>query len=67
MGHLLIIGFLSKDTVASWCASTALAHLIADNEPYKEAILKVVLAIDQSQAGAKSLMEISLDLLDNVQ
>ncbi|CAF4287109.1 unnamed protein product, partial [Adineta steineri] len=65
-GHLLIIGFLSKDTVASWCSSIALAHLIADNQHFKEAILKVVLAVDQSQSGTKSLMEISIDLLENV-
>ncbi|CAF3711010.1 unnamed protein product [Adineta steineri] len=64
-GHLLIIGFLSKDTVASWCSSIALAHLIADNQQFKEAILKVVLAVDQSQSGTKSLMEISIDLLEN--
>ena len=66
MGHLLIIGYLSKDVVASWCSGIALAHLIADSQPYREAILKVVLAVDQAQAGAKSLMEISIDLLQNV-
>ncbi len=65
-GHLLIIGYLSKDVVASWCSCIALAHLIADNQQFKEAILKVVLAIDQSQSEAKSLMEISIDLLENV-
>jgi hypothetical protein len=65
-GHLLIVGYLSKDIVASWCSNIALAHLIADNQQFKEAILKVVLAIDQSQTGAKTLMEISLDLLENV-
>jgi hypothetical protein len=65
-GHLLIIGYLSKDIVASWCANIALAHLIADNQQFKEAILKVVLAVDQSQSGAKSLMEITIDLLENV-
>ncbi len=63
LGHLLIIGYLSKDVIASWCSGVALAHLIADSQQYKEAILKVVLAVDQAQAGAKSLMEISIDLL----
>ena len=66
LGHLLIIGYLSKDVVASWCSGIALAHLIADSQPYREAILKVVLAVDQAQAGAKTLMEISIDLLQNV-
>ncbi|CAF4716016.1 unnamed protein product, partial [Rotaria sp. Silwood2] len=42
-GHLLIIGYLSKDIVTSWCSSIALAHLIADDEKYKKAILKVIL------------------------
>ncbi|CAM4770282.1 unnamed protein product [Rotaria magnacalcarata] len=65
LGHLLIIGYLSKDNVASWCSGIALAHLIADNQQFKEAILKVVLAVDQAQAGAKTLMEISTDLLAN--
>jgi hypothetical protein len=65
-GYLLVIGYLSKDNVASWCSSIALAHLIADNQQFKEEILKVVLSIDQSQANAKSLMEISIDLLENV-
>ncbi len=66
LGHLLIIGYLSKDIVASWCSGIALAHLIADSQQFKEAILKVVLAVDQAQTGAKTLMEISVDLLQNV-
>ena len=66
LGHLLIIGYLSKDVVASWCSGIALAHLIADNQSFKESILKVVLAVDQAQTGAKTLMEISTDLLQNV-
>ena len=66
LGHLLIIGYLSKDVVASWCSGISLAHLVADSQPFKEAILKVVLAVDQAQAGAKTLMEISTDLLQNV-
>ncbi len=66
LGHLLIIGYLSKDIIASWCSGIALAHLIADSQQYKEAILKVVLAVDQAQTGAKTLMEISIDLLQNV-
>lgn len=61
-----MIGFLSKDIVASWCSSIALAHLITDNQQLKEAILKVVLAIDQSQNNSKTLMEISIDILENV-
>jgi hypothetical protein len=65
-GYLLVIGYLSKDIVASWCSSIALAHLIADNQQFKEEILKVILAIDQSQTNTKSLMEISIDLLENV-
>ncbi|CAF1054536.1 unnamed protein product [Rotaria sp. Silwood1] len=65
LGHLLIIGYLSKDIVASWCSGIALAHLIADSQQFKEAILKVVLAVDQAQTGAKTLMEISIDLLQN--
>jgi len=65
-GHLLLIGYLSKDIVASWCSSIALAHLIADNQQFKEAMLNVILTVDQSQSGAKSLMEISIDLLQNV-
>ena len=66
LGHLLITGFLSKDTVASWCSNIALAHLLADHQQYKEALLQVVLAVDQAQAKAKSLMEMSVDLLENV-
>ena len=66
LGHLLIIGYLSKDVVASWCSGISLAHLVADSQSFKEAILKVVLAVDQAQAGAKTLMEISTDLLQNV-
>jgi hypothetical protein len=62
LGHLLIIGYLSKDIIASWCSGIALAHLIADSQQYKEALLKVVLAVDQAQ----TLMEISIDLLQNV-
>ncbi|CAF3106269.1 unnamed protein product [Rotaria sp. Silwood2] len=64
-GHLLIIGYLSKDIVTSWCSSIALAHLIADDEKYKKAILKVILTFDQSQTDVKTLMEISLNLLQN--
>lgn len=62
----MIIGYLSKDVVASWCSGIALSHLIADSQSFKEAILKVVLAVDQAQTGAKTLMEISIDLLQNV-
>ncbi|CAF4465939.1 unnamed protein product, partial [Rotaria sp. Silwood2] len=65
LGHLLTIGYLSKDIVASWCSGIALSHLIADSQQYKEAILKVVLAIDRSHTGVKTLMEISMDLLQN--
>jgi hypothetical protein len=65
-GQLLIIGYLSKDNVASWCSSIALSHLIADSQQLKEAILKVILAIDQTQSGTKSLMDISIDILQNV-
>jgi hypothetical protein len=61
-----MVGLLSKDNVASWCSSIALSHLIADSQQLKEAILKVVLAVDQTQAGAKTLMDISIDLLQNV-
>ncbi|CAF3396012.1 unnamed protein product [Rotaria sp. Silwood2] len=64
--HLLIIGYLSKDIVASWCSGIILAHVIADNQQFKEAILEVNLAIDQAQTSAKTLMEISIDLLQNV-
>ena len=66
LGHLLITGFLSKETVASWCSNIALAHLLADHQQYKEALLQVVLAVDQAQAKAKTLMEMSVDLLENV-
>jgi hypothetical protein len=66
LGHLLIIGYMSKDVVASWCCGIALSHLIADSLEYKETILQVVLHIDQDQTAAKSLMEISFDLLQNV-
>ena len=62
----MIIGYLSKDVVASWCSGIALARLVADSQQFKEAILKVVLAVDQAQTGAKTLMEISIDLLQNV-
>ncbi|CAF1143634.1 unnamed protein product [Adineta ricciae] len=65
LGHLMIIGYLSKDVVASWCSGIALARLVADSQQFKEAILKVVLAVDQAQTGAKTLMEISIDLLQN--
>ncbi|CAF4788898.1 unnamed protein product [Rotaria sp. Silwood2] len=64
--HLLIIGYLSKDIVASWCSGIILAHVIADNQQFKDAILEVNLAIDQAQTSAKTLMEISIDLLQNV-
>ncbi|CAF2942941.1 unnamed protein product [Rotaria sp. Silwood2] len=63
--HLLIIGYLSKDIVASWCSGIILAHVIADNQQFKEAILEVNFAIDQVQTSAKTLMEISIDLLQN--
>ncbi len=54
LGHLLITGYLSKDVVASWCSSIAFTNLIADNQQYKEAILKVVPAVDQTET---TLME----------
>ena len=66
-GHLLIVGYLSKDIVASWCSSIALSHVIADNQQFKEAILQVVLAVDPSQPDVKTLMDISVDLLQNVE
>ena len=66
LGHLLIICYMSKDVVASWCCGIALSHLIADSLEYKETILQVVLQINQDQTAAKSLMEISFDLLQNV-
>ena len=66
LGHILIIGYLSKDIVASWCSGIALAHLIIDNQQLKEAILQVVIRMDQSQSNSRTLMEISLDLLENV-
>ncbi|CAF3095323.1 unnamed protein product [Rotaria sp. Silwood2] len=65
-GHILMIGYLSKDIVASWCSGIALSHLIADSQLYKEALLKVRLVVDQSKTDAKTLMEISIDLLQNV-
>lgn len=65
-GHLLIVGFLSKDPVASWCSTIAFAHLIADQQQFKEALLQVILTVDQNETKPKSLMEISLDLLENV-
>ncbi|UJR15619.1 hypothetical protein I4U23_002555 [Adineta vaga] len=65
-GHLLIVGYLSKDTVASWCSSIALSHVITDNQQFKEAILQVVLAVDPTQPEVKTLMEISVDLLQNL-
>ncbi|CAF0760234.1 unnamed protein product [Didymodactylos carnosus] len=65
LGHLLIIGYLSKDVVSSWCSGIALSHLIADSQQFKESILKVILAVDQQHAGAKTLMELSMDLLQN--
>lgn len=37
-----------------------------DNQQLKEAILKVVLTIDQSQSSPKALMEIAVDILENV-
>ncbi|CAF4238856.1 unnamed protein product, partial [Rotaria sp. Silwood2] len=64
-GHILMIGYLSKDIVASWCSGIALSHLIADSQLYKEALLKVRLVVDQSKTDAKTLMEISIDLLQN--
>lgn len=66
IGHLIIVGLLSKDPVASWCASISLAHLISDNQQYKEALLQVVLNVSENQTSPKSLMEISIDLLENV-
>ncbi|CAF0903996.1 unnamed protein product [Adineta ricciae] len=65
-GHLLIVGYLSKDIVASWCSSIALSHVIADNQQFKEAILQVVLAVDPAQPDVKTLMDISVDLLQNL-
>ncbi|CAF1131208.1 unnamed protein product [Rotaria sp. Silwood1] len=65
LGHLLLIGYTSKDAVASWCSTTLLAHLIADNPKPKEKLLNVISAVDQSPTGTKTLMEMSIDLLKN--
>ena len=61
-----MIGYLSKDIVASWCSSISLLHLIIDLQQLKEALLKVTLTLDPSQGNTKTLMEISMDLLENV-
>ncbi|CAF4227244.1 unnamed protein product, partial [Rotaria sordida] len=66
LGHLLISGYLSNDNVASWCSGIALAHLINSNLEYKHELLKVVIAVNQSQTNIKTLMEISIDLLQNL-
>ncbi|CAF3797507.1 unnamed protein product [Rotaria sp. Silwood1] len=66
LGHLLTTGILSKDIVSSWCSFIALSHLIADSQESKETILLVKLPVDQTPTGAKTLMEISFDLLTNV-
>ncbi|CAF3791329.1 unnamed protein product [Rotaria sp. Silwood1] len=65
LGHLLTTGILSKDIVSSWCSFIALSHLIADSQESKETILLVKLPVDQTPTGAKTLMEISFDLLTN--
>jgi hypothetical protein len=66
LGHLLLTGYTSTDAIASWCSGILLAHLIADNPKLKEKLLKVTSPVDQSSAGAKTLMETSIDLLKNV-
>ncbi|CAF4986510.1 unnamed protein product [Rotaria sp. Silwood1] len=66
LGHLLTTGILSKDIVSSWCSFIALSHLIADSQESKETILLVKLPVDQTPTGAKTLMEISFDLLTNL-
>ncbi|CAF3686148.1 unnamed protein product [Rotaria sp. Silwood1] len=65
LGHSLLIDYTSKDAVASWCSTTLLAHLIADNPKPKEKLLNVISAVDQSPTGTKTLMEMSIDLLKN--
>ncbi|CAF3445538.1 unnamed protein product, partial [Rotaria sp. Silwood2] len=65
LGHLLLTGSTSKDAIASWCSVILLAHLIADNPKRKENILNVISAVGQSPTGAKTLLEITIDLLKN--
>ncbi|CAF4328851.1 unnamed protein product, partial [Rotaria sp. Silwood2] len=65
LGHLLLNGYSSKDIIASWCSGITLAHLIVDDSKCKETILKVVLPVDSSQTGVKTLIEISMDILQN--
>jgi hypothetical protein len=62
-----MIGYLSQDHVSSWCSTIVLAHLIADHAQYKEALLQVTLTIDQEETRTKSLMQISIDRLENVE
>ncbi|CAF3598153.1 unnamed protein product, partial [Rotaria sp. Silwood2] len=65
LGHLLLNGYSSKDIIASWCPGITLAHLIVDDSKCKETIFKVVLPVDSSQTGVKTLIEISMDILQN--
>jgi hypothetical protein len=62
----LLTGYLSKDSVSSWCSGVVLSYLIADSPKCKKEMLKVVSVVDHGQSSAKSLMEISIDLLQNV-
>ncbi|CAF4708221.1 unnamed protein product [Rotaria socialis] len=63
MGHLLRSGYLSEDAVASWCSGILLSHLIVNSPQSKQDILKAKLALDRTQTNAKTLMEISIDIL----
>ncbi|CAF4634891.1 unnamed protein product [Rotaria socialis] len=63
MGHLLRSGYLSEDAVASWCSGILLSHLIVNSPQSKQDILKAKLALDRTRTNAKTLMEISIDIL----
>ena len=66
LGDLLIAGYLSKDTIASWCCSIVLTHLINENLKMQKEMIQVIIPADQSGTSDITLMEISINILQNV-
>ena len=58
--------YRNEDIIASWCSGILLSHLVVDSQQSKNDMLKAKLAVDQTQTNVKTLMEISIDLLHNV-
>jgi hypothetical protein len=65
LGDLLIKGYTGVDSIGCWCCGITLSYL-TNTPKSKQAMLEMVGSINQSRVYGKTLMEISFDILKDV-